>query len=120
MDKKYKFDIARDMRLACLGFLESLDKKNLSRVSFNYADGERLFWYYPPLNRHGLPLALMSEEQKILAMKIIESALSEKGFEQACAIIDNETLVGEIEEGTNTASWNRDPGRYFFSLFKFY
>ena len=117
MDKINKLDAASGMRLACLDFLESLDEEDLSKVRFDYADGERLFWYYPPLNRHGLSLALMSGEQKILAIKIVQSALSEKSYAQACAIIDNETLLGEIEKSSNNISWKRDPGRYFFTIF---
>ena len=52
MDKINKLDAASGMRLECLDFLESLDEEDLSKVRFDYADGERLFWYYPPLNRH--------------------------------------------------------------------
>ena len=37
-------------------WLASLDAPRRSKATYHYLDGERIFWYYPPLNRHGLPL----------------------------------------------------------------
>ena len=52
------------MAAACSDLLESLDAAQRARATYPYLDGERLFWYYPSLNRHGLPLLAMSEEQQ--------------------------------------------------------
>ena len=68
------------MAAACSDLLESLDAAQRARATFPYLDGERLFWYYPPLNRHGLPLLAMSEEQQGLAKRIMEASLSAKGL----------------------------------------
>ena len=105
------------MAAACSDLLESLDAAQRARATFPYLDGERLFWYYPPLNRHGLPLLAMSDEQQRLAKRIMEASLSEKGYEQACAIIDHELILGEQERTEGSLHWARDPGRYYFTIF---
>ena len=105
------------MAAACSDLLESLDAAQRARATFPYLDGERLFWYYPPLNRHGLPLLAMSEEQQGLAKRIMEVSLSEKGYEQACAIIDHELILREQERAEGSLHWARDPGRYYFTIF---
>ena len=105
------------MAAACSDLLESLDAAQRTRATFPYLDGERLFWYYPPLNRHGLPLLAMSEEQQGLAKRIMEVSLSAKGYEQACAIIDHELILGEQERTEGSLHWARDPGRYYFTIF---
>ena len=35
-------------------FLNSLSSSQKEKACFEYLDGERIFWYYPPMNRHGL------------------------------------------------------------------
>ena len=110
-------DAARQMAAACSNLLESLDAAQRARATFSYLDGERLFWYYPPLNRHGLPLLAMNDEQQGLAKRIMEASLSEKGYEQACAIIDHELILQEQERAEGSLHWARDPGRYYFTIF---
>ena len=110
-------EAASQMAAACGDLLDSLDALQRARATFPYLDGERLFWYYPPLNRHGLPLLAMTDEQQGLARRVLEAALSEKGYEAACAIIDHELILGEQERADGQVSWARDPGRYYFTLF---
>ena len=55
---------ALEMRDAAIKFLDSLSADQKAQVTFDYIDGERLFWYYPPLNRHGLLLREMDENQR--------------------------------------------------------
>ena len=105
------------MAAACGDLLDSLNAEQRARATFPYLDGERLFWYYPPLNRHGLPLLAMSGEQQGLARRVLEAALSEQGYEEACAIIDHELILGEQERAAGQLHWARDPGRYYFTLF---
>ena len=103
-------DVARRMAGACSDLLESLDPAQRGRATYPYPDGERLFWYYPPLNRHGLPLGGMSAEQQALAKRILEVSLSDKAYEQACAIIEHELILGEQERAEGHAHWVGDPG----------
>ena len=45
-------------------WVASLDRSQRDKATYHYLDGERIFWYYPPLNRHGLPLRDMTEQQR--------------------------------------------------------
>ena len=58
---------ASEMRAAALALLNSLDASQKAAISYSYHDGERIFWYYPPMNRHGLMLRDMTEEQRGMA-----------------------------------------------------
>ena len=89
---------ARSMSEAAQSFLNSLDDEQKQRVNFEYMDGERLFWYYPPLNRHGLPLMNMSSEQRELAHSLLKSGLTETSYSQAKQIIELELVLGAIEK----------------------
>ncbi|GIT01718.1 MAG: hypothetical protein CM1200mP27_03430 [Chloroflexota bacterium] len=43
------------MVAAAKAFLGSLNDHQKAKATYEYMDGERVFWYYPPMNRHGLP-----------------------------------------------------------------
>ena len=80
-------------------------------------DGERVFWYYPPLNRHGLALRDMDDNQRKLAYGIMESGLTERAYKQASQIIDLETTLGKVEKDAGIVSFRRDPELYYFTVF---
>ena len=74
---------AGDIAAACRNWLDSLDSEQKAKATFHYLDGERQFWYYPPMNRHGLPLRDMNGEQRNLAFAIMESSLEPQAYQQA-------------------------------------
>ena len=47
---------AAGMSKAAKRFVDSLSDDQRDKTIYEYMDGERIFWYYPPVNRHGLPL----------------------------------------------------------------
>ena len=57
-------------------FLDSLTAEQKSWATFEYMDGERMYWYYPPINRHGLALRDMDANQRELAFALLESGLT--------------------------------------------
>ena len=106
------------MTKASLAFLESLTPEQAGRASFPFAGGERYVWNYTPVDRNGLILTEMSDEQRALALRLMETALSGRGIRQANEIIDLELLLGEWEDMQGEpSSWSRDPRRYWFSVF---
>ena len=109
--------VASRMARACTEFLESLGPDQRATASYPYLDGERVFWYYAPLNRHGLPLRDMDPPQRELAHAILASGLAERAYEQARKIIDLETHLGEIEREEGSETWVRDPELYYFTVF---
>ena len=106
-----------EMRAAAVDFANSLNPEQRSTAVYDYMDGERIFWYYPPTNRHGLPLRDMNESQRALAMGLMQAGLSERAFEQASGIIDLELILGEIEQAAGRISFKRDPELYYWTIF---
>ncbi len=108
---------ASEMRDAVSAFLDSLSTDQAERTRFDYLDGERIFWYYPPANRHGLPIRDMDEEQRKLAYAVMATGLTEKSYRQAVATIENESLLGSIEKGAGVITYERDPELYYWTVF---
>lgn len=108
---------AADMAAATAAWLDSLSPEQRAKATYEYMDGERVFWYYPPLNRHGLALRDMDAEQRKLAYGIMESGLTPRAYKQAAQIIDHETILGKLEKERGVVSFVRDPELYYFTVF---
>lgn len=98
-------------------FLESLSTEQREKATFHYLDGERIFWYYPPMNRHGLALRDMENNQRKLAMAIIEKTLDPLAYNRTKQIIDHETILGTVEKEAGIISFRRDPELYYWTIF---
>ena len=105
------------MRSAATDFANSLDAEQRAKTIYDFMDGERIFWYYPPTNRHGLPLRDMTEQQRGLAKDLMKAGLSARAYEQAVGIIDLEVILGEIEVGAGRKTFKRDPELYYWTIF---
>lgn len=108
---------AAQMREACANFLKSLSADQKAKATFDYLDGERVFWYYPPMNRHGLALRDMDAKQKELAMAMMASGLTDQSYQQAKLIIDHELVLGPLEKEKGLITFVRDPELYYFTVF---
>jgi hypothetical protein len=108
---------AAEMAEACRKFLDSLSPEQKAKATYRYEDGERIFWYYPPMNRHGLPIRDMDASQRELAYDIMASTLTEEAYQRAVKIIDLETTLGQLEKEAGTITFARDPELYYFTVF---
>ena len=99
---------AAQMESAGRKFLDSLTGDQKARATFEYMDGERMYWYYPPINRHGLALRDMDSNQRGLAMALLESGLTPRSFEQAKQIIEHEDVLGPLEKEMGMVTFVRD------------
>ena len=108
---------AGEMRGAALALLNSLDANQKSAISFSYYDGERIFWYYPPMNRHGLQLRDMNEEQRKLAYALMATGLTEDSNRKAQLIIEHESVLGPLEQERGRVTFVRDPLLYAWTIF---
>ena len=106
-----------EMTEACSNFLNSLSADQKAKTVYSYLDGERIFWYYPPLNRHGLPLREMDAKQRQLAYAVMASGLTDKSYEQAKLIIEHEDVLGPLEVEQDKVTFLRDTERYYFTIF---
>jgi hypothetical protein len=105
------------MAAVCARFVDSLSAEQKAKTTFHYNDGERIFWYYPPMNRHGLPLRDMDENQRKLAYELMASGLTESANTRAKQIIQHEAILGEIEKDAGVKSFVRDPDLYYWTVF---
>ncbi len=110
-------EAAAQMGAACAKLLASLSAEQRAKATYHYMDGERVFWYYPPLNRHGLPLRDMTQEQRTLAFALMATGLTDKSYEQAKLIIEHEDVLGPLEKERGLVTFVRDPELYYFTVF---
>ena len=109
--------VTAEIAQACSNWLESLTPEQKAKGTFHFLDGERILWYYPPFNRHGLPLRDMDADQRQLAYKVMESSLAPDAYEKACLIIDHELVLGPLEKEEGHISFDRDPELYYWTVF---
>jgi hypothetical protein len=93
--------------------LASLDPARKAKAALPFASDERENFRYTPRDRAGLALREMTGAQREAAMKLIHSALSEKGQLKATQIMSLEGILAEIEKDPV----KRDSGRYFVAVF---
>ena len=108
---------AAQMSEACANFLNSLSQDQRAKATYQYMDGERVFWYYPPLNRHGLPLRDMDAKQRELAHVLMATGLTDQSYQQAKLIIEHENVLGPLEKEQGMVTFVRDPELYYFTVF---
>jgi hypothetical protein len=98
---------------AAENFLSTLDPGQKAKAALPFTSEERENFRYTPRDRAGLPLKEMTDAQREAAMKLVDSALSEKGKLKATQIMSLEGILAEIENDPV----RRDPGRYFVAVF---
>ena len=117
MTTAHKHASAAGMTKAAKRFVESLSGDQRDKTIYEYMDGERIFWYYPPVNRHGLPLRDMDDDQRQLAYSLMETGLTDRSFDQAKLIIEHESVLGPLEKEAGITSFVRDPDLYYWTVF---
>ena len=98
-------------------FLSTLNASQRAAASFPFDDPERTRWAYVPQDRAGIPLKEMEADQRTAAFGLLGTGLSDRGLGLARGIIELEGILGELE-GAMSGLWlQRDPERYYVSLF---
>lgn len=102
---------------AATSFLQSLTPEQRKQAMFPLDSAERLRFNFIPTEafpRNGLLLRDMTEPQRKLAMDLLRSALSDRGYQTYTGIIQLENILRAMEKG---GKFERDPVKYFFSIF---
>jgi hypothetical protein len=105
------------MATAATAFLDGLTGEQRPQATFPFESDERLKWHFIPtemFGRKGLTIQAMTVPQRRLAHGLLHSALSDRGYKTATAIMDLEVVLRALEPGGKFA---RDPEKYFFSVF---
>jgi Protein of unknown function (DUF3500) len=115
------------MATAASKFLNALTPPQRAQASFEFANTvERLHWHFIPTEmfaRKGLLVRDMTDAQRALAHDLLKAGLSQRGYMTASQIMDLETILGGLERAERAArggrgnALERDPGKYFFSIF---
>jgi Protein of unknown function (DUF3500) len=103
----------RDMLDAATAFLAALTPEQKAKATYPLADTERETWYYIPKDRGGLWFQDMTPAQHDLALALLRSGLSQRGYASAEAIMTLENVLKELEHGAA----RRDPQHYYVTIF---
>ena len=116
------------MTRAATRFLEALTPEQRQQASFAFDSDERTHWHFIPTEmfpRKGLLIRSMTEPQRRMAHDLLKAGLSQRGYLTATSIMDLETVLKALEAAERAAaaqpprgtSLERDPEKYFFSIF---
>ncbi len=112
---------ASTMTTAANKFLEGLTPEQRQQAMLPLDSDDLTRWHYVPTNqfpRKGLPIKDMTEPQRKFAHDLLRTGLSQKGYTEATAIMDLETVLRAIESAAKPGGGqNRDPELYFFTIF---
>jgi Protein of unknown function (DUF3500) len=99
-------------------FLKTLTDAQRKQATFAYDSDERLNWHFIPRPRKGLPLRDLEGDARKAAHALLRASLSEAGYDQALNVMSLEEILYLLEKGDRAKRRaNRDPGKYYFSVF---
>jgi len=111
---------AAQMAEAASRFLASLTGAQLDQVRFDFADeGKRRDWsYLPVLERDGLRIGALDDEQRKLAHALIVAGTSLPGYTKVVSVMAMEHVQRAIALATEPGIAHLfEPGRYCFKVF---
>jgi hypothetical protein len=105
-----------DMTAAAQKFLGALTGEQKQISLLEYDTPKRVEWHFIPKDhRKGLQIKEMTQPQRDAAHKLLQSCLSDIGYQKATKIMSLEALLNELEQGRGRNI--RDPERYYFTIF---
>ena len=113
-------ETAARMTTAAANLLDGLPSDLREKACEPFDGNERFRWHYIPIEmweRQGVSLKELNSQQQELAFALMASGLSAKGYEKARAIINLESILGEIEKNEGEGRLERNPEYYFFTVF---
>ena len=108
-----RHDVAKEIHEAFSVFWDSLDAEQQKTLQFEFDNPLRKDWQFIPMDRKGLQLGTLKVNQQLLAMSVIQTMLSHRGFSQSMQVMALEQVLRELENN----SARRDPGKYHLFLF---
>lgn len=104
------------MTATARGWLESLSEQQRAQAQLAYDDNRRFEWHFIPMpSRRGLPLMQMDPQQQALALRLLEGALSQSGYQKTTTIMSLEMLLRSLE-GAGSEE-RRNPDKYYLTVF---
>ena len=106
-------EIARELHDGFQLFIKSLEPQQVEELKFEFEDGFRKDWQFVPMDRRGLAFGDMETSQRLLAMSLLQTALSHRGFTQSVQVMALEQVLHELENQNPI----RNPNKYHLFLF---
>lgn len=108
----------KGMAEAAAAFLASLKPEQAAQAQFGYDDAERLNWHFIPRPRKGLPLRDLDGAPLKKAHALIQSGLTQAGYDQTLDVMSLEETLYLLEPGDRQERRERrDPRKYYLSVF---
>jgi hypothetical protein len=102
---------------AAATFLKSLPDDARQTAMIPYDSSKRVDWHFiPKAERKGLQIKHMNAEQRKAALALLQSGLSEIGYDKATTIMTLEGILHELEK-SKAGGAIRDPDRYYVTVF---
>src|SRR5215213_3189201 len=102
---------------AAASFLKSLPDDARQTAMIPYDSPKRVDWHFiPKAERKGLQIKHMNADQRKAALALLQSALSEIGYDKATTIMTLEGILHELEK-SKAGGAIRDPDRYYVTVF---
>lgn len=102
-----------EVRLAAGQFLATLEPEQRKLATFALEDDERENWHFVPMDRAGIRLDALNEEQQEAAHALLGRSLSAQGHATAKEVIQLETMLYEASDQSEF----RNPGKYTVAVF---
>lgn len=110
--------VGADMTGKATAFVGTLTDEQKSVAVLAFEKPERVDWHFIPKEyRKGLQLKEMNEAQRKAAHALLQTALSEIGYEKATNIMQLEHILHMLEQERNSNKWARETDRYYFTIF---
>jgi hypothetical protein len=107
---------AEQMQTFATAYLETLDDAQRGQTMADFDSPTRVGWHFIPKDeRKGLMIGEMNDAQRTAALRLVRAALSEAGYSKANRIMLLEEVLNEMEQ--SKGRWERNPQRYFVTLF---
>jgi len=106
-------EIGKELEAATNALISSLDENQANSLSFDFDNELRKDWQFVPMDRKGLSFAQMKPHQRLLAMSLLQTPLSHRGYSQSVQIMAMEQILHELEN----ANPRRDPQKYHLFVF---
>jgi len=104
---------ALEMADAANNFLAALTPDQKAKAFYNFKDDERFDWHFVPKPRKGLSFKEMNSPQRLLAQALLNTGLSQRGFQKATTIMSLEQILYDLEDKAP----HRDADLYFVTIF---
>lgn len=105
-----------DMREAARAFVATLSEDQKKEAAFAFDSEERYSWFFTPVPRKGLTMKRMTAPQRLAAIALLRTGLSDEGYRKATEIMDMENVLRVVEKRPENDT-RRDPDNYFVTIF---